>query len=92
MAKIEPDNKKIDLDTQKFIRAGEDKFNVEAAKIDQGQQKIDLQADAQQFEQMRAIIQGQQQQINDAVENIAKLGDMDQFDYDPENQELIPRA
>jgi len=92
MAQIELENKKIELDTQKFIRAGEDKFNVEAAKIDQGQQKIDLQADAQQFEQMRAIIQGQQQQINDAVENIAKLGDMDQFDYDPENQELIPRA
>jgi hypothetical protein len=27
---------------QKFLRQNDDKFNVDAAKIDQGQQKIDL--------------------------------------------------
>jgi len=29
---------------QKFLREKEDKYNVDAAKIDQGQQKIDLDA------------------------------------------------
>ena len=31
-----------ELDVQKFLREKEDKYNVDAAKIDQGQQKIDL--------------------------------------------------
>jgi hypothetical protein len=33
-----------DLDVQKFLRQNDDKFNVDAAKIDQGQQKLDLDA------------------------------------------------
>ena len=92
MAQIQLDNKKIDLETEKFIRAGNAKFNVDAAKIDQNQQTIDLKADDQRFNQMKDILEGQQQQVNDAVKNIQALGDTDQFDYDPETQELIKRA
>lgn len=43
--KLELDNRKIDLDIAKFNWENEDKFNVDAAKIDQGQQKIDNDAD-----------------------------------------------
>jgi hypothetical protein len=50
-AKIELEREKVglqrqqqDLDVQKFLRQNDDKFNVDAAKIDQGQQKLDLDA------------------------------------------------
>ena len=36
-------NKQIDLDTQKFLKGQDDKFNVDAAKIQQGQEKLDQQ-------------------------------------------------
>lgn len=75
MAQIELDNKKIDLDTQKFIRAGEDKFNVDAAKIGQNQQALDLKADQQSFDQREAIIQQQSQEINDMFSNLKTLTD-----------------
>jgi hypothetical protein len=49
MAELQLDREKLDLqretlqlDIQKFIREKDDKYNVEAAKINQGQQKIDL--------------------------------------------------
>ena len=99
MAQIQLDTQKIELDTQKFLKGQDDKLNVAAAQIDQGQQKLDLQAEKQQFDQMQAMMKAQaaemaaqQQQINDAVKNIQLLGDMDQFDYDPETQELIQRG
>jgi hypothetical protein len=41
MQQLELENKKVDLDTQKFIKGQDDKFNESAANIDQGQQKID---------------------------------------------------
>ena len=92
-AELELKNKALDLDTQKFLRAGEDRFNVEAAKIDQGdrkldqseqqmiidadqeQQKISLQAREQQFEELKTIIGGQQQQINDAINNLNTIAE-----------------
>ena len=44
MADIQLRNKQIDLDTQKFLKGQDDKFNVDAAKIQQGQQKLDQDA------------------------------------------------
>ena len=80
MAKIQLENKQIDLDTQKFLRAGEDKFNVEAAKIDQGQQKldqgqqqIDLKARDAQIGNMLQIQQQQAQELNDMFTNLKTL-------------------
>lgn len=68
-AEIQLSNRQLDikeqelqLDAAKFERAGEDKFNVEAAKIDQGQQKIDLQGQQQQFDQ---VMTAQQAQIDE---------------------------
>ena len=81
-----------ELETQKFLATKNDKLNVEGVKLDQSQQKIDLQSSKQQFDQMKAMMDQQQAQINDAVKNIQLLGDMDQFDYDPESQELIKRG
>ena len=44
MADIQLRNKQIDLDTQKFLKGQDDKFNVDAAKIHQVQQKLDQDA------------------------------------------------
>lgn len=41
MADLELRNKQIDLDTQKFLKGQDDKFNVDAAKIQQGQEKLE---------------------------------------------------
>lgn len=71
--KLELDNKRIDLDTQKFLRAGDDKFGVDAAKIAQGQQALDLKADQQLFDQQKDIIDQQQKALNDAVNNLKTL-------------------
>lgn len=73
MAQLELDNKKIDLETQKFIRAGDDKFNVDAAKIDQSQQALDLKAQKQQLDAVMQAQQLQQQEINDAINNLKVL-------------------
>lgn len=51
-AQIQLKDKELDLDIAKFNREKDDKFNVEAAKIDQGQQKIDIQAEDQRFNQI----------------------------------------
>ncbi len=71
--KIALEREKLQLDAAKFERAGQDKFNVEAAKIDQGQQKLDqtnqqMQIDAT-FKQQAAA----QQEINDAINNLKVL-------------------
>ena len=44
MADIQLRNRIVDLDTQKFIREKDDKYNVDAATIHQNQQKIDQNA------------------------------------------------
>ena len=41
MADIQLRNRQVDLDVQKFIREKDDKYNVDAANIQQNQQKID---------------------------------------------------
>lgn len=73
MDQIALDNKKIDLDTQKFNREGDDKFNLAAAKIDQGQQNIELKADQQLFDQREAIAQQQSKDINAMFNNLKTL-------------------
>ena len=65
--------KKIDLQQQQFDRAGDDKFNLEAAKIDQGQQALDLKAQQQQIDNGLKIQAAQQQEINDAINNLKVL-------------------
>ncbi len=45
--KVALDREKLQFDVQKFIKGQDDKFNVAAANIQQGQQKIDLLANKQ---------------------------------------------
>jgi len=71
--KIALEREKLQLDAAKFERAGEDKFNVEAAKIDQGQQKIDQQSQKDQFDALFKQQQLQQQEINDSINNLKVL-------------------
>jgi len=53
--------KKIDLQQQQFDRAGQDKFNLDVAKIDQGQQKIDQ-------EQEKINLSSQDQRFNQLMD------------------------
>lgn len=73
MAQIQLDNKKVDLETQKFIKSQDDKLNVAAATIDQGQQKIDLQAQKQQFDAMMQSMKQQQDELNSAFANLKTM-------------------
>lgn len=73
--KVALEREKLQLDAAKFERAGQDKFNVEAAKIDQGQQALDQASQKQQFEEFMAIGKAQQQQINDAIANLKTIQD-----------------
>lgn len=76
MGRLQLENKVIDLDTQKFLRAGEDKFNVEAAKIDQGQQKLDQtqqQFDFNVFTEQQKL---QAQQMNDMFNNMKTISEV----------------
>ena len=68
--KIALEREKLELDAAKFQRAGEDKFNVEAAKIDQGQQQIDNKSQQQEFENMMAIMQQKESEMNSAIANL----------------------
>ena len=73
MAQIQLDNKRVDLETQKFIKSQDDKLNVAAATIDQGQQKIDLQAQKQQFDAMMQSMKQQQDELNSAFANLKTM-------------------
>jgi len=59
----------LNLDAQKFQMSKEDKFNVDAANIQISQQKQQLAEQKQQFEQMIAIANQQQEKINDLFAN-----------------------
>lgn len=67
MLELQLQNKQIDLDTQKFIKGQDDKFNVDAAKITQGQQKLDQEQQkidiSAQEKQMQMLIDMQSQTI-----------------------------
>lgn len=68
--KVALEREKLQLDAQKFMKGQDDKFNVDAAKITQGQQKLDLQTQKQEFDAMMQAMKQQQQEINDAFTNL----------------------
>lgn len=75
--KIALEREKVQLDVAKFEREKDDKFNVDAAKIQQGQQKLDQEQQKIDFEQQLSefkVIQEnqkqQQQRLNDAFTNL----------------------
>ena len=57
IAKIQHEERKLQLDAAKFERAGQDKYNTDLINADQNQQKIDLQAQQQEFTQMMQTMQ-----------------------------------
>ena len=59
-------------DVAKFQKADNSKLDIEGAKLDQGQQKIDLAAQKQQFEEFMAVGKQQQDRINSAFDNLKK--------------------
>jgi len=67
MLELQLQNKQIDLETQKFIKGQDDKFNVDAAKITQGQQKLDQEQQkidiSAQEKQMQMLIDMQKQTV-----------------------------
>lgn len=74
------EEQRIQLDIAKFQREKDDKFNVDAAKIQQGetkldqeQQKIDLSAQDQQFNNLMAAMQQQNDQFSQAVNDLKDL-------------------
>ena len=71
--KVALDREKLQFDVQKFLKGQDDKFNVDAANIQQGQQKIDLQTQQQQFDMFLKTQTAQQQEINDAINNLKVL-------------------
>ena len=73
--KVALDREKLQFDIQKFVKGQDDKFNVDAAKINQGQQTIDQKAQQQQFDNFLKIQQQQQQEINDAINNLKTIQD-----------------
>lgn len=71
--KVALDREKLQFDVQKFIKGQDDKFNVDAAKITQGQQALDMKEQQQQFNNFLQVQQQQQQEINDAINNLKVL-------------------
>jgi hypothetical protein len=53
--KVSLEREKLNFEIEKFKVGQDDKFNVDAAKIDQGQQKIDLDSQSQSFNQALEI-------------------------------------
>lgn len=70
IAQIQLEQERLRLDAEKFLKGQDDKFNMEAAKISQNQEKLDLQAQKQEFDAMMAMMKQQQQEINDAFNNL----------------------
>lgn len=66
--KIALKREELQLDAQKFQLGQGDKFNEAAAKIDQGQQKIDLETQQQQFNQAMAQQQAQIDELKKQAE------------------------
>lgn len=71
--KLQIEAQKVQLDAAKFERDNSDKYNKDLISANQNQQKIDLQAQAQQFDQMMKAMQAQQQQFSQAVNDLKVL-------------------
>lgn len=66
------DREKLQFDVQKFVKGQDDKFNVDAANIQQGQQKLDLQASKQMQEMALKLTELEMQvgqQLNGEVQS-----------------------
>ena len=63
----------LQLRQQEFDRQSSDKFNVDAAKIQQGQAKLDLQAQKQSFDQQLARIKQDMEEMTAAVNNMKTI-------------------
>jgi len=74
-SKVDLDNKKLEFEVQKFLKGQSDKFNVDAANIQQGKRKLDLQAQQMQIDATFKAQAAQQQQINDAINNLKTIQD-----------------
>jgi hypothetical protein len=62
-----------DLDVQKFLRQNDDKFNVDAAKIDQGQQKIDLDTQKMMNDMNIKLAELEQKMIAQSVKEVTVI-------------------
>lgn len=82
------DEQKIQLDVMKFKRENDDKYNVDAAKIQQDQEKIELQRQKQAFEQFKAEMELQMKQVNDSVSNYKTLIDTERETAKPEIEDM----
>ncbi len=63
----------LQLRQQEFDRQSSDKFNVDAAKIQQGQAKLDLQAQNQQFQQQLALMKQRMDEMSAAVKDMKTI-------------------
>jgi len=73
--KIALEREKLQLDAAKFQRSGEAKFNTDLISADQNQQKIDLQANKQQFDAMMQAMAQKQAEMDSAINNLKVLKD-----------------
>jgi len=73
MQELQLRDKQLDLDVQKFLKGQDDKFNVDAANISLNLEKQDLAERKQEFDEIIAIAQQQQQEVNDAINNLKTI-------------------
>ncbi|HHZ70427.1 MAG TPA: hypothetical protein EYN54_09170 [Methylococcaceae bacterium] len=84
------ENKRLDLERDKFIQSQTDKNNEVAANIDQGQQKIDLQAERQEFDkviQEQNLFLKEQKQLAEQAQR-----DRDEFHKDVADWKIMLEA
>jgi len=84
--KVDLERQRLDLDAQKFIKGQDDKFNVDAATIQQGQQKIDLQSQ-KQIHEMALKLTELEAKIGQDLSSQNKENMVD-FVFDPATGEL----
>ena len=82
MAELQLNNRQLDLkeqeiklDTQKFLKGQDDKFNVDAANIQLNAEKQELAQRKQEFDEFMSIAKQQQQEVNDAINNLKTIQD-----------------
>ena len=84
-ARIDLEREKLQLDAQKFMKGQDDKFNVDAAKIQQGQQALDMQAQKQMQEMALKLTELEMQvgqQLNGEVQ-------ANMLTFDPNTGEFV---
>lgn len=84
MKGLDVDMKKIDLETQKFMLSKQDKNNLDAAKIQQQQEKQDLAAQNQQFNQGLDVRKQQNEENNDSFSNRKIVAEVQEMGKNPD--------